>query len=116
MSLAQENEREYLYGEHWENEHASRMIRSAEYKLIYYPVGNHFQLFDMKTDRRETKNLADHPKYMDIRAKLTKQLVKNMYGNDDRWMNNGQLIGEPDRPTPNSSSRHFGGQRGIRFV
>ncbi|MBH05298.1 MAG: arylsulfatase [Phycisphaeraceae bacterium] len=116
MSLAQENEREYLYGEHWENEHASRMIRSAEYKLIYYPVGNHFQLFDMKTDRRETKNLADHPKYMDIRAKLTKQLVKNMYGNDGRWINNGQLIGEPDRPTPNSSSRHFGGQRGIRFV
>ena len=47
MSLLRTDQRDLLYGEHWEDERASRMVRDARYKLIYYPVGNRFQLFDL---------------------------------------------------------------------
>ena len=116
ISLAQDNSRKYLYGEHWENENASRMIRDAGYKLIYYPVGNRCQLFDMKADRRELCDLSDSPEHAETRTKLVGQLISHMYGSDHRWIDNGQLVGQPDRLAPHICSRGFGGQRGIRFI
>ena len=53
LSMVGDRKRDYIYGEHWENETASRMIRDEQYKLIYYPLGNHFQLFDLDADPDE---------------------------------------------------------------
>ena len=52
LSLIGNKRHEYLYGEHWDDERASRMIRKDNYKLIYYPVGDRIQLFDLEGDRK----------------------------------------------------------------
>ena len=57
ISLLSNSRRKYLYGEHYEGEMATRMLRDQRYKLIYYPVGNHFQLFDLQNDPQELQNL-----------------------------------------------------------
>jgi arylsulfatase len=116
MSLLRTDQRDLLYGEHWEDERASRMVRDARYKLIYYPVGNHFQLFDLQADRREMFDLSDDPAHANVRTQLTEQLISHLYGSDERWLDGGKLVGEPDRPAPRPDLRTFGGQRGLRFI
>ena len=39
FSLAGQQRRDHLYGEHSEGTEATRMIRSGSFKLIYYPTG-----------------------------------------------------------------------------
>ena len=46
-SMLSGEQQEYVYGEVGEEGHASRMIRNQRYKMIWYPVGNHFQLYNM---------------------------------------------------------------------
>ncbi len=43
LSPAKDQSRPYLYGEHYVDELATRMIRTDRYKLIYYPTGNRLQ-------------------------------------------------------------------------
>lgn len=50
-SLTEKENRAYSYGELWEDDRATRMIRTKDMKLIYYPVGNIRQLFNIKEDR-----------------------------------------------------------------
>ena len=40
-----------------------RMVRTADYKLIVYPVAEQVQLFDIKNDPWEKNSLAGDPKY-----------------------------------------------------
>ena len=37
---------------------ATRMVRQDQYKLIYYPTGNRFQLFDLESDPQEMTDLS----------------------------------------------------------
>ncbi len=55
-----------------------RMVRTDRYKLIRYPHVNEVQLFDMKKDPWEMKDLAEDPKY----AKRVKELDVDLR----RWM------------------------------
>ena len=57
-SLTEEESRGYSYGELWEDDRATRMIRTKDMKLIYYPVGNIRQLFDLKKDPGELVDVA----------------------------------------------------------
>jgi len=43
--------------------HFQRMVRSQDYKLIYYPMIKRTQLFDMKADPLEMHDLSKIPKY-----------------------------------------------------
>jgi len=43
--------------------HFQRMVRSQDYKLIYYPVIKRTQLFDMKADPLEMHDLSAKPEY-----------------------------------------------------
>ena len=49
------------------------MIRSERYKMVYYAVGNRFQLFDMQEDPDELHDLAGDPAYADVLAEHTQQ-------------------------------------------
>ena len=53
-----------------------RMIRTQEYKLIVYPAAREVQLFDVKNDPLEMKNLADEPKYASTVKQLSRRLKK----------------------------------------
>lgn len=51
---------ETIYGAY---RHFQRMVRSQDYKLIYYPMIKRTQLFDMKADPLEMHDLSDKPEY-----------------------------------------------------
>lgn len=93
IPLFTEKRHEYLYGEVSEGEKATRMIRDRDYKLIYYPCGNIFQLFDMKTDRKEMHDLASDSRYSEVLEHLKDLLIGNMYGKDLEYIKEGRLVG-----------------------
>ena len=115
ISLAGDQRREILYAEHWEGDRATRMVRDDRYKLIYYPVGNRVQLFDLQDDRREVRDLGASPGHVGIRSRLIEALRDRLYGEDTTWLRQGTLVGLPDKPVPPIYSRGLGGQRGLRF-
>jgi len=51
---------ETIYGAY---RHFQRMVRSQEYKLIYYPMIKRTQLFDMKADPLEMHDLSEKAEY-----------------------------------------------------
>jgi arylsulfatase A-like enzyme len=51
-----------------------RMITDGGYKLIHYPVGEVWLLFDLKKDPEETANLAEDPANLERLAALRKKL------------------------------------------
>ena len=91
------NKREYVYGELWEDDRATRMIRTEQHKLIYYAVGNVVQLFDMEKDPREMHNLSGDSAYSGILNDLMEKLISRLYGGDLSWLENGKLRGLPDK-------------------
>ncbi len=96
--------REYIHGEFGEEQHASRMIRDLRYKLIWYPCGNHTQLFDLESDPNEMVDLAQDPTHADVIASLKTRLRSEMYGTDEKWLDGSEIVGEPGRtfhPGPN---------------
>ncbi|MGC1439095.1 MAG: sulfatase-like hydrolase/transferase [Burkholderiaceae bacterium] len=112
VSMVGATKREYLYGEIGEDKHASRMIRTQSHKLIYYPVGNYTQLFDMRIDPDECHNLADEPEHADVRDALTSLLISELYGSDTAWLNNGKLIGVDNEAYHWAPHRSLNSQRG----
>jgi len=116
MSLLSDKRREYLYGEHYEGNNATRMVRDERYKMIYYPVGNRIQLFDMKEDPREMNDLGQDPAHEDVMEKLKKVLVDNLYDTDLEWIKDGELAGLPDVEYVPGTNRALTGQRGWRFM
>jgi arylsulfatase A-like enzyme len=115
--------RDAVYGELWEDDRATRMIRSDEYKLVYYALGNRIQLFDLKKDPREMNDLAGDPGHEEFLARMTDKLVSRLYGGDRAWVKDGKLVGLPDKsyafkPSQNNvgvlKNRDLLIQRGIR--
>ena len=114
FSLASNEQRNHLYCEHNEDDRAMRMIRSEQYKLIWYPTGNRVQLFDLEKDPQEMTDLSEIPKYADVRERLTDLLIQNLYGRDLEWVQDGRLVGEPDKTFAPSPNRGLANQRGWR--
>ena len=86
-------ERDMLYGEIGEGRKATRMAADGRYKLIYYPCGNTFQLFDLETDAKEKKNLFGLPACRGVQEKLTAFLIRHLHGDDLLWLKEGKLCG-----------------------
>jgi arylsulfatase A-like enzyme len=113
-SLLSDQRRSHIYCEHWEDDRAMRMIRTERFKLIWYPVGNRLQLFDLEKDPNEMHNLGAEPRYADERDRLVSLLVENLYGDDLKWVRDGKLVGEPDKQFSPLPNRGLAGQRGWR--
>jgi arylsulfatase A-like enzyme len=114
-SMVSAEKRDHLYGECNEGITATRMIHSGQHKLIYYPCGNHTQLFDLDADPNETNNLAECPEHAGIKAQLVKTLIGELYGTDLDWLQNGELIGLPDEPFQPGPNRDLTIQRGVHW-
>ena len=115
-SLLQGQRRPHLYGEYAEDEEATRMICEDRFKLIYYPVANVTQLFDVQEDPLEQHNLAGAAKHRETLQRLTKLLVQHLYGSDLEWVKDSELVGLPDRVFEPRLNRGLSGQRGWRFI
>ena len=115
MSMVGAKTRAFLYGECKENESATRMVHDGRHKLIWYPAGNHLQLFDLEKDPSELLNLHGSEPYAEVESKLIDLLVGNAWGTDCQWIRDGKLVGFPFVPSPPAGDRHFGGQRGLHY-
>ena len=115
ISMVGSEKREYLYGEEGEGENGTRMIHNGRFKLIYYSVGNRFQLFDMKEDPTECKDLSDFQEYSRIKHDLTEVLIKNLHGSDLDWVVDNELVGLPDKKYNYRPASGLYGQRGSHW-
>ena len=113
-SLVSEYRRDHFYCEHSEGDAAMRMVRADRYKLIWYPTGNRLQLFDLEADPQEMHDLAGSSATADVEERLAGLMVQNLYGSDLEWVENGRLVGEPDKPYSLPPNRGLAGQRGWR--
>ena len=113
-SLVSDHHRAHLYCEHHEGPRAMRMVRAGQFKLIWYPVGNRFQLFDLADDPQEMHDLGADPRHADVRERLAGLLAGELYGSDLEWVKDGTLVGEPDRAFSPSPNRGLLSQRGWR--
>ena len=109
--------RDYVYGEFGEDAMASRMVVNGQYKLIYYPVGNRIQLFNLEADPNELCDVAAEAGYSNVRSRLAVLLLQNLYGGDLEWVKDGELVGLPDvERTPHLDyTASFGNARGYRI-
>ncbi|MCY4326819.1 MAG: hypothetical protein OXC53_04460, partial [Rhodobacteraceae bacterium] len=92
------------YGEFGEASHSSRRIRDDRYKLIWYPCGNHVQLFDLVEDPYEMTDLGRDIANAETVARLMSILRSECYGSDEAWWDGDTAIGEPGKtfhPGPN---------------
>lgn len=98
ISLYSGSPRSSIYCEHFENELAMRMIRKSDYKLIWYPAGNRFQLFNLSEDPCELEDLSEDKSFSGIMEDLKSTFIDNLYGSDVDWVEQGKIIGFPDKP------------------
>ncbi len=113
-SLLSGYQRDHLYCEHFEDDRAMRMIRADQYKLVWYPIGNRLQLFDLDKDPQEMHDLSEDTGLANVREQLTRLLVKNLYGSDLSSVSEGALVGMPDKAFEPSPNRGLTSQRGWR--
>jgi arylsulfatase A-like enzyme len=114
-SMVDGEKRCWLHGECGNGSSATKMIHNSRFKLIYYPVGNRIQLFDLDEDPQELNDLSQSPAHRRIRDHLTEILIGELYAEDKAWAQDGALVGLPDiayKPTPN---RGLSGQRGSHW-
>jgi len=112
LSLATDARREYLFGECSNGARATRMINDGRHKLIYYPIGNVRQLFDLGEDPCELHDLAEDPPRADVLARLSAHLIAELHSGDEAWVADGRLVGLPARTAAPGPNRALSGQRG----
>ena len=115
ISLLSDPPRDMLFGEIDEGRKATRMMTDGRYKLIYYPCGNTFQLFDMREDPDELHNSYEDPDLSGIREKLTQALIGKLHGGDLAWIQDGKLVGFPQKDYASSPSYGLYNQRGYHW-
>jgi arylsulfatase A-like enzyme len=57
------------------------MMRTEDYKLIHFVGSKNGQLYDLKEDPFETRNLWNRPEYHKIQCTLTRDMLDWLYGN-----------------------------------
>jgi arylsulfatase A-like enzyme len=114
LSLLSDRKRSELYGEFGESLTATRMMRDERFKLIYYPAGNRFQLFDLQDDPYELHDLSESDEHETIRQRLCDRLIGQLYGSDLEWIRDGALIGFPAGSYIPSRNAGLTAQRGWR--
>jgi arylsulfatase A-like enzyme len=115
VSMVGKGTRSHLYGERGEEDDATRMVCEDRYKLIYYPVGNRMQLFDLHKDPMELVDLSESGEHGNTRARLERILIGEMYGSDARWIADGRLVGEPGKDYEPPPNRGLSGWHGLHW-
>lgn len=58
--------------------HAHTMVRTRRWKYVAGPTGESLQLFDLKTDPHEQRNLAGHPEYREIEKEMRDLVLRRI--------------------------------------
>ena len=114
-SMVSDAPRNYIYGEFGEESHSSRMVRDERHKLIWYPCGNHVQLFDLENDPQEMIDLGACPDHADTVQRLIGLLRSESYGSDEKWWDGDTPKGEPGRTFRSGPNRGLNLTRGNQW-
>ena len=115
ISMVSDEHRAHLYGECGNGTNATRMMHNGRHKLIYYPVGNRAQLFDLEKDPDEMEDLIGQEEYARVEQDLRQRLAAELYDGDEAWIQNGKWIGLPDKDYVPGPNRGLTGQRGSHW-
>jgi len=109
--------KDILYCEVGEGMKATRMVTNGRYKLIYYPCGNLFQMFDLQEDPKELRNIADAAdlETKAVREGLEQALIGHLYGSDLGWLKDGKLVGFDAPVYERKADYMFYNQRGYHW-
>jgi arylsulfatase len=91
------------------------MVCDGRYKLIWYPGGNAFQLFDLVQDPAECMDLSLRSDRRDVLERLKTQLAAQLHGSDADFVRDGRLVGIPGVEIETRPNRDLSGQRGLHF-
>jgi arylsulfatase A-like enzyme len=76
LGVGEQQQHEYLYWAFYERGGA-QAVRAGQWKLVEQPKGTKLQLFDLKTDLSETKNIAEqHPEIVERLSGYMQQSLK----------------------------------------
>ena len=93
---------EFLHGEHEMGEYSTQFILTKEWKYIWYSQTGEEQLFNLKKDPDERKDLINEKEYSEIIQELRKYLIESLTGREEEYVENGRLvIGKHPKPTLN---------------
>ena len=113
--MIQDIKRETLYCEAQEGVTATRMITDCQYKLIWYPSGNRWQMFDLNNDPYEKNDLSNNKTYKKQMINLQDALIKELYGCDKKWLKGNNFIGFKASNFIPAPDRNLSGQRGLHY-
>ncbi len=119
LSMVADSRRDHLYGEIDNGAFHPRMVHNGRHKLIYYPEGNRFQLFDLDADPQELHDLAQTPEAASVLTDLQARLAESLYGEDRAWVRDGRWTGAPEPQAgywrAPRADPGLAGQRGTHF-
>jgi len=115
QSMIGENRRELFYAECSEGLEATRMVHDGRYKLIWYPAGNLFQLFDLESDPLEQHDLSRSAEESATLGRLKAALRDRLYGSDLAFVSGSEIVGSNQVSTQPSPNRGLSGQRGLQY-
>ncbi len=117
MSVVGEKTRATLYGDCLESAPGSRMLHDGRHKLIWYPAGNSFQLFDLVNDPMEVDEVSGHRDYQETFESMKTALAEELYGADidQGWFKDGAMVGFDPGPFTPRPDRSLHGQRGMHY-
>ncbi|MBW9089799.1 sulfatase-like hydrolase/transferase [Rhizobium wenxiniae] len=114
-SMVSEDRRDFLYGEALSGPKAMRMLHDGRHKLIWYPAGSRFQLFDLELDPNEMVDRIDDEAYAGVTMALKRRLRQELYGEDLEALSGDHFVGVSVPAKAASSNRGLSGQRGLHF-
>ena len=115
-SMVSDEKRDHLFCEYSEGARASRMLRQGRYKLIYYPIGNRTQLFDLHDDPEELVDLSESADHTPERERLTHAMMEEFHGSDLDLVKDGVLVGAADLEYESKPNRGLSTQRGGHWL
>lgn len=83
--------RQEIHGEHSLGEDSNQFIVTKEWKFIWYPVRDQYQLFHLASDPNETTNLIDHPEHQALIRDFKEKLAGYLRGREEGFVDNGKL-------------------------
>ena len=83
-------------------EYSTQFILTKEWKYIWYSQTGEEQLFNLKKDPDERKDLINEKEYSEIIQELRKYLIESLTGREEEYVENRRLvIGKHPKPTLN---------------
>ncbi|MCU0520031.1 MAG: arylsulfatase [Anaerolineae bacterium] len=89
--------RSYVHGEHTAGRYSNQWLTDGVWKAIWYSQTGIEQLFNLREDPKETRNLADT--YPDLLADWRMRLIVELTGREEGYVQGGSLVvGRPPQP------------------